>query len=75
MITVFTGMTSTLVIGVLAGVLVYYCISKHQSHRSKSELSLRQQHCTGPIYEEMFTTSGEEKIEMKENTAYEPVQP
>ena len=67
----------TLVVGVLAGVLIgallFYCISKHQSQRSKPKPSSHQQQQTavpqqraGPEYEEV--------VKLKENTAYGPVQ-
>ena len=59
--------------GFLAGVLVYHCISKHRSQRSKPKPSSHQQQQAvapqqraGPEYEEV--------VELKENTAYGPVQ-
>ena len=62
------------IIGFLAGVLVYHCISKHQSQSSKPEPCSSQQlqavssSCslpqTGPEYEKV--------MEMKENMAYRP---
>ena len=71
-----TGMI-TLVVGVLAGVLIgallFYCISKHwcQSSKPKSSSHHQQQAVVpqqraGPEYEEV--------VELKENTAYGPVQ-
>ena len=69
---VVTG-TIALVVGVLAGVLVYHCISKHRSHL-KPELSSHQKQQTDPEYEEVSATSGKEKFELRENIAYEPVQ-
>ena len=65
--TVVAG-TITLVIGVLTGVLVYHCISKHRSHSSSSQ----QQH-QGPQYEEVPVTVRMDKIEVKDNIAYGPV--
>ena len=63
----------TLTVGFLAGVLVYQCISKHQSQSSKPESSFHQQQQTevlqqraGPEYEEV--------VELKENVAYGPAQ-
>ena len=63
-----------LIIGFLAGVLVYHCISKHQSQSSKPEPCSSQQlqavssssslPQTGPEYEKV--------MEMKENMAYRP---
>jgi len=64
---VVTGII-TLVIGVLTGVLVYHCISKHRSHSSSSH----QQH-PGPQYEEVPVTVRMDKIEVKDNIAYGPV--
>ena len=59
--------------GFLAGVLLHHCISKHQSQSSKPKPSSRQQQQAvvpqqraGPEYEEV--------VELKENTAYGPVQ-
>ena len=62
--------------GVLTGVLLYHCISKHrsQSSRSKPEASSHQQQQTGPEYEEVSATSGGEKVDLRRNVAYEPVQ-
>ena len=68
--------TIALVIGVLAGVLtgilLFYCISKHRFQSSKPKPSSHQQQAVvpqqraGPEYEEV--------VELKENTAYGPVQ-
>ena len=62
------GGTIALVVGVLAGVLLFYCITKY---RSKPKTSSHQQQA-GPVYEEVRTTNGK-KIELKENVAYGPV--
>ena len=62
------GGTIALIIGVLAGVLLFYCTTKH---RSKSKTSSHKQQA-GPVYEEVHTTNGK-KIELKENVAYGPV--
>ena len=59
--TVVTGIT-TFVIGVLTTVVVYHCISKSRSKKYKPE----QQ--TAPDYEPT------DKIELRENMAYGPVQ-
>ena len=60
-------------IGALIGALLFYCVSKHQSLRSKPEPSSHQQQQVvvpqqraGPEYEEV--------VKLKENTAYGPVQ-
>ena len=78
--------TIVLVVGVLVGVLLYYCIIKHSSlfkkHQSqlKPESSSHQQQQTDPEYEEVQAvqeyevpvTTGAE-FELREN-GYEPVQ-
>lgn len=65
------------IVEVLVGILVYYCICKHRSQQtSKHESSSHQQQQieqTGPVYEEVPSTSGNEKIELRKNTAYGPV--
>ena len=61
------------IVSVLAGVLLFYCISKAQSQRSKSETSSNQQQQVGPEYEEIQAIS-REKIVMRENMAYGPAQ-
>ena len=70
--TVVTG-TVALIVGFLAGVLVYHCISYHRSQRSKLESSSHQQQkevsacnplqLTGPEYEEV--------VELRQNRSYE----
>ena len=55
------GGTIALIIGVLAGVLLFYYIRKYHL---KSKTSSHQQQA-GPVYEEVRTTSGEGKIELK----------
>ena len=66
---VITG-TIALIIGFLAGVLVYHCISKHSSKPGTSSHQQQQaavpQHRAGPEYEEV--------VELKENVAYGPAQ-
>ena len=68
--TVVTG-ASAFVVGVLAGVLLFHCISKYQS-QLKPESSSHQQQQTDPEYE-VPATSGKE-IELRKNMAYESVQ-
>ena len=70
-VVVVTGV-SALVLGVLTGILVYHCISKHRSHSSKPGSSSHQQ--TDPLYEEISATDAGEKIELRTNKAYDPVQ-
>ena len=60
------------VVGVLAGVLLFYCISKAQSQSSKPETSFHTQQQVGPENDEVPAASGEERIELRENKAYEP---
>ena len=57
----------TLTIGVLTGVLLFYCISKHWCKTSKPESSSHQ--AAGRVYAEVCTTSGKE-IVLRENMAY-----
>ena len=59
------GGTIALIVGVLVGVLLFYCINKH---RSEPKSSSHQQQA-GPVYEEVRTTNGK-KIELKENVAH-----
>ena len=68
------GVTSALVVGVLAGMFLYHCICKHQSQSSKPETSTHQQQQTGPEYEDVSATRVERKIELRENVAYGPTQ-
>ena len=68
------GVTTALVAGVLAGIFLHHCISKHQSHSSKPETSTHQQQQAGPEYEDVSATRVERKIELRENVAYEPSQ-
>ena len=50
------------VVGVLAGVLVYHCISKHRS-QLKPDSSLPQQHQADPEYE-VPATHGKEEFKL-----------
>ena len=61
------------VVGLLTGVLLFYCIRKFQSQSSKLETSSHTQQQASPVYDEVPATSGEERIELRENKAYEPV--
>ena len=61
------------IVGVLVGVLLYHCISKHRS-QLKPDSSLHQQQQTEPEHEEVPATSGKEKFELKTNDADESVQ-
>ena len=70
---VVTG-TIALVIGFLAGVLLFYCISKLRSQSPKPESFSQQQRQAGPVYEQVLATSWEGKMELRENVAYGPVQ-
>ena len=65
--------TITLTVGFLAGVLVYHCISKHQSQSSKPESSSRQQQ-QATVQQQRAGPEYEEVVELKENVAYGPAQ-
>ena len=70
-----------LLVGVLAGVLLYYCISKQQSQHKPEPAFTNSMQQTDPQYEEVQAhpknevpaTSGEE-FELRENVAHDPVQ-
>ena len=66
--------TIALIIGFLAGVLLFYCISKQRSQSPKTESFSQQQQQAGPVYEQVLATSGEGNMELRENVAYGPVQ-
>ena len=72
-----TGMI-TLVVGVLASVLIgallFYCISKHQSQRSKPKSSSHHQQQAAVVPPQRAGPEYEEVVELKENMAYGPVQ-
>ena len=69
-ITAMVTGTIALIVGFLAGVLVYHCISKHQCHQlpkpgsssHQQQQAVVPQQRTGPEYEEV--------VELKENRAY-----
>ena len=61
------------IVGVLVGVLLYHCISKHRL-QLKPDSSLDQQQQTEPEHEEVPTTSGKETFELKAIDADESVQ-
>ena len=62
------------IVGVLlAGVLLFFCIRKPQSQCSKPETSSNQQQQAVPEYEDIHAIS-RERIELRENRAYGPVQ-
>ena len=60
-------------VGFLTGVLVYHCINKYRLRSPKHESSSQLQRQAGPVYEEVTSTI-EEKIELRENMAYGPMQ-
>ena len=68
------GVTTVLAVGVLAGMFLYHCISKHQSQSSKPETCTHQQQQAGPEYEDVSANRVERKIELRENVAYGPAQ-
>ena len=69
---VVTGVCA-FIVGALAGVLLYHCISKHRSAQLKPESSSHQQQQTEPEYE-MPATSGKEVVKLRKNMAYDSVQ-
>ena len=71
-IAVVTG-TITFIVGVLAGALVYHCISfSMHKHQSKFKPSHQQQQ-TDQENEEVPATNGKERLELRENIADEHV--
>ena len=70
---VATG-TITLTVGVLTGVLLYYCISKHQSQGVKVSSHQQQQQAVSSSEVSAQATSQEEKIDQRENLAYGSMQ-
>ena len=64
------GCTIALIVGVLAGALLFYCIGKHCS---KPDPSSHHHQQADPVYEEVHITNGREKIVLRENMAYGPV--
>jgi len=74
-IAVATATVVAFITGVLAGIIAYHYINKHQLQTTKPESSShQQQQPAGPVYEEVFATSAKEKLELKANVAYGPVQ-
>ena len=74
--------TSALTVGLLAGVLLFYCISNHRHQSSKLEAASHPQpeavSVCDPQYEEVVElrqkcVSTHTRIEMKANEAYGPV--
>ena len=63
-----------LFIGVLVGALLFYCISKHRAQNSKPKPSFHQQHQAAILPQQRAGPEYEEVVELKENTAYGPVQ-
>ena len=67
--------TIALTVGVLTGVLLYYCISKHQSQGVKISSHQQQQQAVSSSEEvSAQATSQEEKIDQRENLAYGSMQ-
>ena len=65
--------TIVLIVGFLAGVLVYHCINKHRFQSSKpGSSSHQQQQATVPL--QRAGPEYEEVVELKENVAYGPAQ-
>ena len=68
------GVTTALAVGVLAGIFLYHCISKHQPQNFKPQPSTHHQRQAGPEYEDVSATRVERNIELRENIAYGPAQ-
>ena len=72
-ITVVATGTITLTVGVLTGVLLYYCISKLQSQGVKVS-SHQQQQAVFSSEEVSAQATSQEKIDQRENLAYGSMQ-
>ena len=70
---VVTG-TTALTVGVLTGVLLYYCISKHRSQSTKTSSHQQQQAVLSSEEVSAPAISQEEKIDQRENLAYGSMQ-
>ena len=72
-ITAVVTATIALVVGFLAGVLVYHCIHNHRSQSSKSDLSSHQQQKAVSAFNPLYQTSPEyeEVVELRRNKSYE----
>ena len=66
--------TITLTVGVLTGVLLYYCISKLQSQGVKVSSHQQQQAVSSSEEVSAQTISQEDKIDQRENLAYGSMQ-
>ena len=76
-ITVSTATIVAFIAGVLAGVLLFYCVSKHQSHQtSKPETASCQQQQAVASYNQLQQPGPEyaEVIKLRQNKAYEVTQ-
>ena len=73
-ITVVATGTIALAVGVLTGVLLYYCISKHQSQGVKVSSHQQQQAVSSSKEVSAQAASQEEKIDQRENLAYGSMQ-
>ena len=65
--------TIALIVGFLAGVLVYHCINKHRFQSSKPGTSSYQQQ-QAAVPQQQAGPEYEEVVELKENVAYGPAQ-
>ena len=80
-IAVVTTAVVIFIAGALTGVLLYHCISNHQSQRTKPVSASNQLQQTGPEYEEVVELSENmacnkpvQSIETRANEAYQHVQ-
>ena len=70
---VVTG-ASAFVVGALAGVLLFHCISKYRSQLKPESSSHQQQQQADPEYKRLATSAHGKEIELRKNMAYESVQ-
>ena len=66
--------TIALTVGVLTGVLLYYCISKHRSLSAKVSSHQHQQAVSSSEEVSAQTINQEEKIDQRENLAFGSMQ-
>ena len=80
-IAVSTAVIVVFIAGLLVGVLLFYCITKCRSQNYKPKPSSHQPQQAGPEYEEVAEIGGSkvayrltQRIEMRTNEAYSPIQ-
>ena len=70
---IVVGSTILFITGVVAGALLFYCISKHWCKNFKHEKSSHRQQQPGLLYEMVRATGAVGKVDMRNNVACEPV--